>query len=85
MSGKRVTFYIDESLNEDISVISSRMGISKSILISKLLEIPLKDLRGLLAHLPESPSRDNILKFRGDSKNLINHRLSEMNKILDGV
>lgn len=85
MTGKRVTFYINESLNDDISTVASRMGISKSILISKLLEIPLKDLRGLLAHLPESPSKGDVLKFRGNSRQLIDERLSEMNKVLDEV
>lgn len=85
MAGKRVTFYITESLDDDISTISSRMGISKSILISKLLEIPLKDLRGLLAHLPESPGKGDVLKFRGHSRQLVDERVSEMNKVLGEV
>jgi hypothetical protein len=82
MAGKRVTFYISEELNDSISLVSSRMGISKSILIDKLLQGPMDDLVGLLAMVPEKPTGADVLKFKGRSRDIVNQRVSELNNIL---
>jgi len=82
MSGKRVTFYLTPELNDSITLVSQRMGISKSILVNKLLEVPLQDLISLLAFVPEKPTGADILRFKGKSMHIVNERVSEMREVL---
>lgn len=82
MSGKRVTFYLTPELNDSITLVSQRMGISKSILVNKLLEVPMQDLLSILAHVPEKPSGADILRFKGKSMGIVNQRVDEMREVL---
>lgn len=85
MSGKRVSFYISESLNDNLSLVSRRMGVSKSVLVDRLLEVPTQSLVDLLSSLPESPSAGDVLRFRGRSMNLVDQQVSEMRDLLKEV
>lgn len=85
MSGKRVSFYISESLNDNLSLVSRRMGVSKSVLVDRLLEVPTQSLVDLLSSLPESPSAGDVLRFRGRSMNLVDQQVSEMRDLLREV
>lgn len=82
MAGKRVTFYLSPEVNESITLVSKRMGISKSILVNKLLEIPLQDLLSILAQIPEKPTGADILRFKGKSMGIVNQRVDEMREVL---
>jgi len=85
MAGKRVSFYISESLNDNLGVLSRRMGISKSVLVDRLLEVPVESLVTLLSALPESPSAGDVVRFRGRSMDLVERQISEMQEILREV
>jgi len=85
MSGKRVTFYLSSGLNDSITLVSKRMGISKSILVNKLLELPMQDLINILAHVPEKPTGADILRFKGKSVGVVNQRIKEMHDVLGEV
>lgn len=85
MAGKRITFYISENLDNNLILLSKRMGISKSVLVDRLLEVPTQQLVDLLNHLPESPSTGEVLRFRGNSMKLIDSHVAEMREVLREV
>jgi len=85
MAGKRVTFYMTPELNDSITLVSQRMGISKSILVNKLLEIPMQDLVAILGYVPEKPTGADILRFKGKSMDIVNQRVDEMREVLKEI
>lgn len=85
MAGKRITFYISENLDNNLILLSKRMGISKSVLVDRLLEVPTQQLVDLLNHLPESPGTGEVLRFRGNSMKLIDSHVAEMREVLREV
>mgnify|MGYP007006689445 CR=1 FL=1 len=83
MSGTRVTFYLRNEVSDAVTLVSKRMGISKSILVNKLLEVPLNDLVELLAIIPEKPTGADILRFKGRSMEVVNERVQQMRDVLE--
>lgn len=84
-NGKRVTLYLSLPVNDNLTVISRRMGISKSVLVDKLLEPATTQLHDLLHQLPENPSKGDIVRFRGRSIQLVETAVSEMRDVLKEV
>ncbi len=82
MAGKRVTFYLSPDLDDSLVLISKRMGVSKSILVNKLLEAPLSDLKTLVTMLPENPTGADILRFKGKSMAVVDERVRQMHEVL---
>ena len=75
---KRTTLTLSDDLYRDLTYLSQRMGVSRSALVSRLLDEPVTDLRGLVEQVPESPSPDTLLRLRGQSEQLIDQRLAEL-------
>lgn len=74
---KRTTLTLDDDLYRDLTYLSQRMGVSRSALVSRLLDEAVSDLRGLVEQVPESPSPETLLRLRGQSERLIDERLAE--------
>jgi predicted DNA-binding protein len=77
----RVSFTIPPQIRTDLDYLSSRLGVSKSALVSELLGGPLGDLRELMEMVPENPTTEELLRARGKSNSLIAHRLRNLRKI----
>lgn len=75
MAHRKIAVSIPDKIVTDLDYISGRMKITRSALLSYLLEQPSHDLRGLLEGLPENPSQEDILRSRGASAALINQRM----------
>lgn len=82
MSGKRVSFYISPELNDNLTLLSSRMGLTKSVLVDRLLSDPTTKLVELIDSLPEPATKGDVIRFRGRSKNLVNQYLRDMDEAL---
>lgn len=83
MSGKRISLYISPEVDSDLVLLSRRMGISKSALVSNLLAIPLKDLISMFSMLPEKPDGADVLRFKGKSMDIVNSRVESMRELLE--
>jgi hypothetical protein len=77
----RVTFTVPPRIRADLDYLSDRLGVTKSALVSELLEAPLGDLRELMEMVPENPTSDDILRARGKSNSLIAQRLRNLRSI----
>ena len=72
---KRVTLSLPVDLVDDLAYVHHRVGVSKSAFVSSLLGECVHDLRRLLEELPDQPSNDDLLRFRGASAALAEERV----------
>ena len=74
-SVRRITVSIPNQLALDIDYVHKRIGVSKSAFISSLLVEGVSDLRALLESLPDNPSPDDLVRFRGASAEMVSGRM----------
>lgn len=77
----RMSFTLPPSVRADLDYLSSRMGVTKSSLVSELLGTPLADLRSLMETIPENPTDEDVLRARGKSNEIITKRLRSLRSI----
>lgn len=77
----RMTFTVPPSIRQNLDYLSTRMGVTKSALVSELLTTPLGDLRDLMEMVPENPTEADLLRARGKSNQLIAARLRSLRSI----
>lgn len=77
----RMSFTVPPQVRADLDYLSTRLGVTKSALISELLATPLADLRSLVEMVPDNPSQDDLLRARGKSNELITDRLQSYRKL----
>lgn len=76
MNVKRRTFSLDPDLDDALTYLHRRLGISKSAVVNELLTDPVRDLCVLMQEVPEQPTPDDIVRLRGRSVELVKERLS---------
>lgn len=77
----RMSFTVPPSIRQNLDYLSSRMGVTKSALVSELLTTPLSDLRDLMEMVPDNPSEADLLRASGKSNELIAARLRSLRSI----
>lgn len=82
MANKVVSLSLPPEVVSDLNYIHRRMGISKSALVTSLLQGGLPSLRQLLESLPPEPDDKDMRRLRGDSAQMI---LAEINKLQSDV
>ena len=78
---KRISISVPVQLADDLNYVHRRIGVSKSALVSTLLAEGIGDVRQLLESLPDEPTPDDLVRFRGESARLAEsrvHRLRDM-------
>lgn len=81
MCRRRTSFMLPQTMIDDLDYLSSCMGVSRSIMLSNVAAAPLKDLRIMFEGLPENPTPSELVRFRGESKKIVNERLEQLNKL----
>jgi hypothetical protein len=71
----RVSFTVPPQVRSDLDYLSTRLGVTKSSLVSELLGSPLSDLRDLVETVPDNPTPADYLRAKGKSNALIADRL----------
>jgi hypothetical protein len=77
----RVSFTVPPHIRSNLDYLSVRLGVTKSALVSELLDSSLSDLRELMEMVPDNPTTDDIIRARGKSNSLIAHRLRNLRSI----
>ena len=77
----RMSFTVPPSIRQNLDYLSSRMGVTKSALVSELLATPLSDLRDLMEMVPDNPTEADLLRASGKSNELIAARLRSLRSI----
>jgi len=81
----RVSFTVPPQVREDLGYLSGRLGVTKSAFVSLLLGEAVADLRRLMESVPEQPSDGDMLRLRGESKDLIEARIGNLQGMSDDL
>lgn len=85
-ASKRVTISLPSDIADDLSYIASRLGISRSAFLAQLLtEANLGKIRALLSTIPDDPSDGDVKRFRGESRQFVEDRMSQLQSMQGGL
>lgn len=80
---RRITMTIPAGLVEKLDRLSSLCHISRSALVTELLAESVEAL-DLALGVMKTPSPENVRRYRGDSIQLVEQKVSELKRLLDG-
>ena len=75
---KKVSMSLPAAVVDDLDHISARLGISRSALTGQLLAAALPDMRALLDIIPPAPTPSDLVRFRGESADVVRARLDSL-------
>lgn len=82
---RRVTLSLPHQLVRDLNYVHRRIGVSRSVFVASLLSEAVHDLRLLLESVPDDPSVDDLVRFRGDSARLAESRVQALLSMSEGA
>lgn len=82
---RKVTFSLPAGLVDDMSVLASRFGCSRSAFVAELLTEPVSAFKSIMDTIPENPTPADVLRFRGQSAELIRDRIEQVRYITDDL
>ena len=86
---QKISVTVSPELVADLDYISSRVGASRSALISELLSPGAAAMRAILEQIPADPTPADALRLRGESAGLIREHLDKLrdmeNDLLSGL
>lgn len=82
---KRVSFTLPPEIDQDLSYVAKRLGVSRSSLVAEMLHEGLSFISAALRQLPENPTEADALRYRGDSKKIIDSRLECARRMRDDL
>ena len=81
----KISVSVPHALAAELSLLSTRLGVSRSGLISGLLEQAVPDMCALLAVVPESPEASDLIRMRGESESVVRSRISDLQALADAT
>ena len=74
----KISVSLSKSLVANLDYLSARLGVSRSAMISEILEDSISDMRRLLELVPPNPTPADVLRLRGASEEVIRTRLGSL-------
>ena len=81
----RTSFTLPPDVNDDLSYVARRLGVTRSALRADLLREALGMVAPTLRDLPEEPTERDVLRYRGESERLIDERLDSARRLRDDL
>lgn len=81
----KISITVPPELLADIDYVSGRLGVSRSALVSQLMAEPLQLMRGMLEQVPLNPTPDDVLRFRGESAELVRQKIDSLRDLGDDL
>lgn len=82
---RKISVTLPPDLVDDLDYVSRRLGVSRSALIAQVLPDGLGFMRGLLVDIPENPTPEDIVRFRGASADEIRQRIDSLKGMADDL
>lgn len=81
----KISITIPPELLADLDYVSGRLGVSRSALIAEVLPEALGFMRGMLEQVPLNPTPDDVLRFRGESAELVRQKIDSIREMGDDL
>lgn len=81
----KVAMSLPQSLVDDLNYIVSRIGVSRSALVSELMSEPVAHMRQILSVVPPNPTPADLLRMRGESEAFVRERIAGATRLADDL
>lgn len=81
----KISITIPPELLADLDYVSGRLGVSRSALIAEVLPEALGVMRTMLEQVPLNPAPDDVLRFRGESAELVREKIDSIREMSDDL
>jgi len=81
----KISITIPPELLADLDYVSGRLGVSRSALIAEVLPDALGVMRKLLEQVPLNPTPDDVLRFRGESAEIVKQKIESIRGMGDDL
>lgn len=81
----KISITVPPELVADLDYVSGRLGVSRSALISEILPESLGFMRSMLEQVPLNPTPEDVLRFRGDSAELVRGKIESLKGMTDDL
>lgn len=81
----KISITIPPELLTDLDYVAGRLGVSRSALIAEVLPEALGFMRGMLEQVPLNPTPDDVLRFRGESAELVRQKIDSIREMSDDL
>ena len=81
----KISITIPPELLADLDYVSGRLGVSRSALIAEVLPEALGVMRTMLEQVPLNPTPDDVLRFRGESAELVRKKIDSIREMSDDL
>lgn len=81
----KISVTMPPELVESLDHIAGRLGVSRSALVAGFLEEAVGTLRPLLDTVPISPTEADLIRFRGESEQVVRQRLESLKGLIDDL
>lgn len=75
---RKISVSISADLVENLDFLSSRLGVSRSAILSEVLSGPVLDMRRILETVPPNPTPSELVRMRGESREVVQARLASL-------
>ena len=82
---RKISVTLPPQLVDDLDYISRRLGVSRSALIGQILPEGIGLMRSLLVDVPENPTPEDVVRFRGASADEIRQRIDGLKGLADDL
>jgi hypothetical protein len=81
----KISITVPPELVADLDYVSGRLGVSRSALISEVLPESLVIMRAMLEQVPLNPTPEDVLRFRGESADLVRSKIESLKGMTDDL
>lgn len=81
----RATFSLPAGTAVALNRVAKRLGVSQSALLGELLSEPIAALDAMLDSVPLQPTRDDVLRARGRSAELVRSAVANALAVVDAI
>lgn len=81
----KISITIPPELLADLDYVSGRLSVSRSALIAEVLPDALGVMRKLLEQVPLNPTPDDVLRFRGESAEIVKQKIESIRGMGDDL
>lgn len=81
----KVAMSLPRQLVDDLDYLASRLGVSRSALVSELLSESVTEMRRIISVIPPNPTPADLLRMRGESEALVRERIASATRLTDDL